>query len=696
MSKIYKTLFVLLIFCILTSLFVPGVSFAEYKSDIPSGQNIPKLEVTPNDPKLLNGHVYPNWGPVCQRYTYSVIYVDDKGRPPEYVKIYFNGQMYDMDKENPENNDYFRGVKYVYKYVPNKLGSNFYFFEASNGLGKARSNIIDSPDNGPVLFKSAFDKNEVAVIDVTKQSKILSYDLKDEWVGGVALSDDGKYLAVKTHKRIYLFDTLKPNEPLWIYEGASERVGDVKGGIDISGDGTRIIASIGGNAIFFNNQSNKPLWIYQGGGNNAYNVAISKDGKYMAMGTAGSVSSTTEGYKSSETTNLLILWNEKSEVPLWQYHAEGNFHDVSLSGDGSFITGATGCPDRRFYFFSKNSNKPIVRSEMLTRDSPVHRAKISGDGQYAAVGSESDDGAVFLFSKDSNQPLWKAPMPGKSSARALNFTSDGNYIGAATFKGDVFIFGRDSNSPISQWNTAETSFGGIDIAEDGSFVAAGGNDNKLHIFQKGKLEAFIINFNEYVQEVDISANGKYIAAGTGGSVYFFEASDENAQPTECKEIKEPPIENINRQSGNIKKGNVPEITNNKTTWPEILFGFGFLISFLSLVIYFIVIKFDLILIIKTKIFKKPTIATEISTSPIKNKLSKKVMIIMITTGTILLLLTAVSVIVNSKSEKISVSNLENSNTKKEEQQKADCGNGICEPDFGETKANCPSDCSGAN
>src|SRR3989338_74255 len=93
-----------------------------------------------------------------------------------------------------------------------------------------------------------------------------------------------------------------------------------------------------------------------------------------------------------------------------------------------------------------------------------------------------------------------------------------------------------------------------------------------------------------------------------------------------------------------------------------------------LVIYIVVIKFDLILIIKTKIFKKPTITTEISTSPTKNILSKKVMIIMITIGTIFLLLTAVSAIVNSKSEKISIPNLENSNTKKEEQQKAGCGN----------------------
>lgn len=213
MFKKIRVVFIFSVCLTILSFFSTNKLFAEYKSNIPSGQNIPKIKVAPDSPKLLNGHVYPNWGPICQRYTYSVIYQDDKNRPPEYIKIYFNGQMYDMDKEDSQNDDYFHGVKYIYKNVPNKIGSNFYFFEASNGLGQVRSNIIDSPDNGPVLFNSAFDKNEIAVIDIVKKTKILSYNVKDEWVGGVALSDDGRYLAAKTNKKVYLFDTSKPDKP---------------------------------------------------------------------------------------------------------------------------------------------------------------------------------------------------------------------------------------------------------------------------------------------------------------------------------------------------------------------------------------------------------------------------------------------------------------------------------------------------
>lgn len=498
--------------------------------NIPSGI-IPKLPKTANDPELFNSNVYPPWGPVCQRYTYSVIYRDKEGRKPEYVKIYFNGKMIETQKADPNDNDYQKGVRYFYKYVPNKLGSNFYYFEASNGLGKTRAGIIDSPDNGPVLFRSAFDKNEIAVIDPSANSgqgkKILKFSTGKEWVGGIALSDDGRYLAAKTFKHVYLFDTTKPEKPLWQFN--CEECGESKGGVDISGDGSKVIAALGEVVVAFNRTSSNPIWKYNT--NNAYNVAISRDGKYMAAATMGE--------ESNPNSNLLILWNSQSGKPLWQYHASGNFHDVSLSSDGRFIAGSTGCPDRRFYLFSRDSNNPLIRSEPLTRDSPVHQAKISADGSAIAVSSESDGGAVFLFNKNSKMPVWKFPTIGGSSVRALSFTPDGRYVGAATFGGQAYIFDHQSNQPIASWQINNIALGGVDIADDGSFIAVGGTDNKLHLFDRDKKEGTEILFDEYLEEIDISANGKYVAAGTGGSVYFFETFDKDTTPISCTTVIEP-------------------------------------------------------------------------------------------------------------------------------------------------------------
>ncbi len=634
--------FIIVSLIIIFSLFSFNSIFAEDKNT-PNGM-IPKLPKTANDPILINGHVYPNWGPPCQRYVYTVTYKDKEGRKPEYMRIIFNGKAIGMEKQNPNDNDYKNGVQYIYKFVPNKLGSNFYYFEASNGLGKTREAIIDSPDNGPVLFESAFDKNEIAVVEKNSGKKILSFSTGKEWVGGVALSDDGKYLAVKTSFKIYLFDTSNPQKPKWVYEyikGGSMVGGDVKGGIDISGDGSKIIASIGQSVLFFDRSRNEPLWRNDQVGN-AYNVAISHDGKYMAAATAGE--------ESNPKTNLLILWGDKSEKPLWQYHTSGNFHDVSLSNNGEFVSGSTGCPDRKFYLFSKDSNKPLIKSDPLTRDSPVHRAKISADGSLMAVGSESDAGAVFLFSKDKGQ-IWKFPTQQGSSVRALNFTPDGKYIGAATFGGDAYIFDKEKRVPIANWKV-NASLGGIDIADDGSFIATGGTDKKLYIFDRGKKTGFEVPFNEYLEEIDISANGKYIAAGTGGSVYFFETyiSQDRGKTFNCSKVVEPPAENQMMGEGGLGKQITSSLCGDgKCEGPETVDNCkqdcGQSLQTANSSLWEKIIEF------------------------FKNLFGKKN--------------------ANPKGEKPR----DNLEKKSSENKEGICGNDLCEPSLNESKQSCPQDCS---
>ncbi len=625
------TRFIVFIFVFAASLGIFRIALAEDKGY--SGGMIPKLTKTPNDPELFEGHVYPNWGPPCQQYAYSVIYRDKEGRKPQYVRIYFNGKMIDIEKENKNDNDYKKGVKYIYKYVPNTLGSNFYYFEASNGLGKARASIIDSPDNGPILFESAFDKNEIGLVDPKTGKKVGSYSTRKEWIGGIALSDDGKYLAAKASKHVYLFDTGNMSKPLWEFACEQCRIGDdVKGGVAISGDGAKLIAAFGERIALFAKASSKPVWMYEKAGN-AYNVAISKDGEYIAAATAGD--------EANVNSNLIIVWQSKSAKPLWQYHASGNFHDVSLSYDGQFVSGSTGCPDRRLYVFSRNSNTPIIRSEPLTRDSPVHRAKISSDGSAIAVGSESDAGAVFLFEKKSKSPVWKFPVPNGNSVRALSFTPNGRYIGASTFGGNAYIFDRDKNSPIASWKV-NASLGGIDIADDGSFIAAGGTDKKLSIFDRNTKVKTEIPFNEYLEEVDISANGKYIAAGTGGSVYFFETyiSQDRGKGFDCSRVIEPPPESQMGENFGVIDRKSPEMAVKRK---------GGQLGLMDRMLDFVKNMFR-------------------STSEMSPQ--------------------------RDKQESPQGQDNAGSSEKAAPYGKPICGNDLCEPGFGETRENCPKDCSG--
>lgn len=477
---------------------------------------IPKLAHTANDPELSNGYVNPNWGAPCQTFTYYVTYRDKNGRKPRYIKIYINGTMYNMQKADSKASSYKKGVTYYYKIKPNKIGSIFYFYEASNGLGKARAGIIDSPSNGPVLFSSTLTRNQVVLINLTQNKKVWVFNTNKEWVGGVAISDNGKYVAVKTSYHLYFFNT-SSNKPVWTYQiAAMNRIGDdIKGGIAMSADGSKIFTSLGSSALLFSKSSARPLWQYSLK-TSVYSVDISADGKYAAVGTVGEASNVQD--------NLLIFWKTSSSRPLWQYHSSGNFHDVSISSNGSWIAGATGCPDRRTYLFSKASNKPIFRSEMLTRDSPVHRSQISADGKYFAVGTESDQGALYFYKRGSKTAIWKFPTPENSSVRALSLSQDGKYIGAAAMGGHAYIFNTASAEPVSHW-VIDASLGAAAITESGKKLVVGGTDKKIHIFQSDMPEEIAaITANEFIDDISISKNEKFAVAGTSAYQYFFETS----------------------------------------------------------------------------------------------------------------------------------------------------------------------------
>jgi len=150
-----KIILILAIICL--SSFV----FAEEKSA--AFGIVPKLSAEEmTDAPVLSGGVYPPMGVPCTNFTYFANYKDEKGREPSYVRIWHNGDWHDMSllEGTPES-----VATYVYYYMPNSGESNFYYYEASNGAGKARASIIDSPDNGPVLFSEKLDNNEIILLD---------------------------------------------------------------------------------------------------------------------------------------------------------------------------------------------------------------------------------------------------------------------------------------------------------------------------------------------------------------------------------------------------------------------------------------------------------------------------------------------------------------------------------------------------
>jgi len=531
---IKKTIFV---FGIIFLFSVIPLVFAEEK---PSSElfdvnlTIPKLttEEIQDGPQLSDGGVLPPFGQPCTKFFYKVLYEDEKGRKPEYVRIWLNGKWHDMEKVF---GDYKTGAWYIFEYIPNSGKSNFYFFEASNGAGKARTNIIDSPDQGPLMYSESFRHNKIILFYKDSAEPFWSFDIGKKLVSQVAISKDGKYVGAVATNTVYFFSTEKGL--LWQFfttYGEPPYPMASMGGIAISADGKYIAASVEGNLYFFEKESNKPKWsadIEAG----AIGIDISDNGEYIAIGVGN----------AGEKGDKIFFFNNKGEK-LWEYKAEhpeyqqtGNFYRPAMTPDGKYVAVSTGCPDRRAYLFSKDGTL-LFRSEMLTRDSPVHKSAISDDGTLMAYSLDHEQGkeVLLVFSNQGNK-LWNFSSPEDATARAVSMSSDGKYIAIGTTAGNVYLFSKDSNVPLWKFSSQGnfTQIGNIALSSDGELLAAAGTTG-VYLFSKNSNKSLWQYPVSDTWVNTIAFNDEYVVAGTGMLEYMFEGNSASLEEVECKNIEE--------------------------------------------------------------------------------------------------------------------------------------------------------------
>ena len=494
--------------------------------------NIPEklTEAELNEGPMLFGNVlYPHLGVPCTEFTYKVWYSDEKGRAPEYVRINLNEKWYDMEKRR---GDYKTGALYIYKYVPASDKPNWFYFEASNGVGKARAGIIDSPDGGPTFYSEKFDNNQIVLLDL-EGNEVWSYDTGNDMVEGVSISKEG-YVSAVTNHYIHLFSK-DSAEPLWSYcENCKvpEIIYSNFAGIEISDDGNYIAVALQNRLYYFKRESKTPLWAkpLEAG---VIGLDISEDGSLIAIGTATS---------SDEKGDKLLIYDNKGNK-LFEHRAEhpgyeqtGNFYQPAITPGGRYIAVSTGCPDRRAYLFS-GKGELIFRSEQLTFDSPVHKSAISDDGSLAAYSADNMQGKeiVFLFDNKGNK-LWSFSSSEDSTARGVSISNDGEYIAAGTSLGNIYLFSKNSNKPL--WRFFEsiyTQMGEVKLNYDGSLLAAGGTSKKVYLFSReSNKPLWTYDANTWITKLDF--NGEYIVAGTGMREYFGEGVREEIGEFNCKEI----------------------------------------------------------------------------------------------------------------------------------------------------------------
>ncbi len=548
-----KTISILVLICLI------GIVFAENKF---STETTPQLtaEEKKDAPDLYAGDVYPAWGVPCTNFTYYVTYKDKEGRAPEYVRINLNGEWHDMVKSK---GDYKTGATYTYNIVPDSGKALFYYYEASNGKGKARTSIIDTPDLGPLLLSEKFNNNQIILLD--KQGNLVwNYDIGRDWVEAVAISQDGNYIAVATQIYFHLFSK-DSNKPIWSFCKKCKLppvVNDASRGIAISADGKYVAGSFD-KLYFFERDSNTPVWIADIGAA-AVGIDMSDDASVIAAGTGNS--------ENNRGQKILLFDREGNKLGEYKpkhegYSQTGDFYQPDVTPNGKYVAISTGCPDRRAYLFSGNGQL-LFRSKQLTEDSPAHKSAISDDGKLIAYSLDHSVGKeiLFLFDNKGNK-LWSFSSPTDSTARAVSISGNGNYIAIGTTTGNIYFFSKDSSEP--KWSFTDygffSCFGDIKLNQDGSLLAAGGTTKKIYLFSKNSNKPlWEYNTNTWVNKIDFS--GEYIVAGTGPREYFGEGSSLTEDKIECKEIIQPPP--MEETLGKCGDGICIEPQENKENCPQ--------------------------------------------------------------------------------------------------------------------------------
>ncbi len=321
-------------------------------------------------------------------------------------------------------------------------------------------------------------------------------------INGVAISDDGTYLAVGTKEKQVLLFNKSSSTPLWMYTMGGTKHNEIAY-IDISSDGEYLAASGPDGLCLFERSNSTPIWK-----GNGRHVKFSKDGNYIV---------------SSIFPNLLF-YNRSSNAPLWAYTTTHSIQDIAISENGSYI--AMVGIDYNLTVFHKSSNVPIWS---YNKGDIIWGVEMSADGKNIAI--MCVDNKIHMFDFNDSVPIQTYQINKVGSQENFVMTDDGQFVFTGDSESEAtsksYLFDRSESSPI--WNfTIGDNVKCSAISTDGKYFTACtmGDDNRIYFFNKSSSDTPWWTYRiDTPHVVDISVNGQYVVVGSHGGnglLYLFD------------------------------------------------------------------------------------------------------------------------------------------------------------------------------
>lgn len=296
----------------------------------------------------------------------------------------------------------------------------------------------------------------------------------------------------------FLFFSILPTAFGWVFWKYKTDGTVVSIGVSADGDYTVAGTDVGNIYLFDGNGS--VLWTH----NFAVAVrcvAISGDGNRIAVGINEYRNGSPDIYLFDNLGG--IIWQKDLVQGSWPY-------DVAISPDATYIV--TGDTADLFYFYDISGSQIWT----YTIGDWVTAVSVSSNGEYAAAGSW--DNRVYFFNK-SGSPLWNQTL--EYNVDAVSISPEGEYVaaGSPTVK-DLFLFGK--NGSLLLTTPFYLSIAAVSVSANADRIAVG-TYQKVTVIDKTANMIFEMKTDDYVEDVAITADGKFVVFGCGDYAYFLEA-----------------------------------------------------------------------------------------------------------------------------------------------------------------------------
>ncbi len=353
------------------------------------------------------------------------------------------------------------------------------------------------------------------------------------YVRGLAISPDGKRLALGTGNSILLWDITNPAAPVSLGQPLSGFAGY---GLDFSPDG-RILASGGyDNTVILWDMSNLAAPVRLGrplSGHEAevLSVAFSPDGKRLVSGSLD---------------GIVILWDVSNPAaplqlgePLSGHFSEMEY--VALSPDGRRLASGSSDSTVVLWDVSAQAERALSGIPLSGQASPVNALAFSPDGKTLATGSS--DAMIRLW--DAAGPaapvLLGQPLGGHTDqVTSLAFSPDGKTLASGSSDATVRLW--DISSPAEPIPLGQPLGGHflqvscVAFSPDGRRLASGSRDGTVILWDVSN-PALPLRLGQLVAgritlfSLAFSPDGKILASGNGdpgfssGSILLWDVSN---------------------------------------------------------------------------------------------------------------------------------------------------------------------------